>query len=187
MRGRTAGDDGGAVLVLAVLFVAVVGLIGGALVGLAGGSLKETKVFATDRTESYSAQSAIEVAIDALRPRAATAATSTPGYVPGHPSDCPTLTVPIPGSSGITVMCGFGRAQLPWERVIVFAACPSTTNCLSGQANFATVPGTAAIAVASTLFDDLKGGCSVSTGNDSCFVPGNAVDVTDWKVKEAPN
>lgn len=184
----TAADDRGAVLVLAVLFVAIVGLVGGALVGLAGGSLTETQALAGDRTQSFAAQSAIQVAIDNLRPRTAQAASVTPGYVPGSPSDCPTVTVPITGSSSpITVMCGFGTATLPWERVIVFAACPSTTNCLSGQTSFAPVPGSAAIGAASTLFDDLKNGCSVSTGNDTCFKPGYAVDVSNWKIEEGQN
>jgi hypothetical protein len=177
-------DDAGAILALAVVFIAVVGLVGGALVGLAGGSLTQTQSLAVDRTSSYAAESAIDVAIQNLRTGTSKPITSTPGYVAGHVSECPTLSVPVPGYPGqISVMCGFGQADAPWQRVIVFSACPSSSNCLSGQSAFAPVPGSAAIVSASTLFNDLRNGCTGIVPN-TCFIAGNTVDVSGWKVGE---
>lgn len=174
------GTDGGAVLVLAVLFVLIVGTIGGAVASLATTNLAVTSVLGGDQTQSYAAQSAVQVAIGSVR-------NIKTGSVPGYGGvACPTTTVTIPtagpqsSSQTITVMCAFGQLPLPYERQIVFAACPSSANCLTQNA-YQPGPGSTAIVVATTSFYDLKSGCSNAT-TPGCFVPGTAVDVTNWYV-----
>jgi hypothetical protein len=186
MKSRFTNDDSGAVLVLALIFVTVVALIGGALVGFAGNSLAQTSSLDKDRTQSYAAEAAIQVAIQQLR-TGATTSTNEAGYK-SPASSCPNRTVSIPNDSGatsITVMCGFGPRQSLWQRNIMFAACPSPpSNCLSlGQDGFSPSPGPSAIVVAQVVFNDLKPGCTTHVdGQDTCFVAGDSVNVSDWDV-----
>jgi hypothetical protein len=189
-RHRT--DDGGAVLVLAVLFVAVVGLIGGALVGFAGSSLDQTRSLDADRSQSYAAESAIQVAIANVRNLKGGG--NAPGYSNGGaPNACPTTKVSIPqnGVNGaptpedIDVRCAVGKAPLPFERAITFAACPSGTsagNCLTaGTDGFTPTAQGGAVVVVNTIYNDLKSGCSIFTSSsDNCFQPGTSVEVDNW-------
>lgn len=177
--------DAGAVLVLAVLFVLIVGVVGGAIASLATTNLAVTSVLGGDQTQSYAAQSAVQVAIGSVR-------NMNTGSVPGYGGvACPTTTVTIPSagaqssSQTITVVCAFGQLPLPYERQIVFAACPSTINCLTQNA-YQPGPGSAAIVVATTSFYDLKAGCTGVT-TPGCFAPGTAVDVTNWYVAKSNN
>jgi hypothetical protein len=203
MTRRGPSDDSGAVLVLAVLFVLVVGLVGGALVGFAGNSLAQTSTFNADRSQSYAAESAVQVAIQQIR--SLQSINTAPGYAPPGSSTlnpCPTTSVSIPentvnGSGGVTesfnVMCAIGRAPLPYERDIVFAACLSGTspaNCLTDATTGTDAyvpkpqyPG--AVVVATTTFSDLQNGCHVTNFNDNCFAPGSSVDVNDWNVAKS--
>jgi Tfp pilus assembly protein PilX len=177
-------NDSGAVLILALLFVLVVGLVGGALITFAGSSLAQTSSLGTDRSKSYGAESAINVAIDQLR-TASHQASNTVGYQ--APVSCPTTTVTVPGyAAAFKVMCVIGQASLPFQRNIMFAACPSTSNCLSGQGTFTPAVGSTAIVSTSALFHDLAKDCSVHTdGQDQCFVAGDSVDVSGWDQGEA--
>ena len=68
---RRMRDDSGAVLVLAVLFLLVVALIGGALAAYATTSLASTSQLQVGRATSYTAESAVQVAIQNVRNRAA--------------------------------------------------------------------------------------------------------------------
>lgn len=190
-RLRGHGErDGGAVLVLAVLFVLIVGVVGGAIASLATTNLAVTSVLGGDQTQSYAAQSAVQVAIGSVRNMTTTG--SVPGYVGSDGMTmvaCPTTTVTIPSagaqssSQTITVMCAFGQLPQAYERQIVFAACPSTTSCLTQNA-YQPGPGSAAIVVATTSFYDLKAGCTGVT-TPGCFAPGTAVDVTNWYVAKS--
>src|SRR4051812_9051894 len=88
-------DDSGAVLILAVIFVLVVGLIGGAIASFAGSSLAVANVEGNDRSASYAGESAIQVAIQQIR--GLTALSNAPGYANGGTiNSCPNTTVPIP-------------------------------------------------------------------------------------------
>ena len=193
---RPRGDDG-AILVLAVLFILVVGLIGGAVVAYAGTSLASTSQLQGGRAQSYAAESVVQVAIENVR--GLDTYTNAPGYngSSGNPSGnpCPstTLTVQENAVNGagtnvpIQVLCAVGKAPLPFQRSITFVACPasaSASSCLTVPSLFTPVPGTAALVVASTLFSDLKAGCSGNTPA-SCFVPGYAVDTTTWVMNAA--
>jgi hypothetical protein len=195
MRTRELDDDSGAVLILALLFVLVVGLVGGALVGFSGSSLAQTSVFNTGRSQAYAAESAIQVAIQQIR-NDDTMATA-PGYSAGASvNPCPTTSVTIPESPGganptnvsIDVMCAVGQEPVPYEREIMFAACPSGTapsNCLTSP-SFVPKPQPGALLVADTRFEDLAKGCS-TTQAASCFVPGTSVDVNYWNVAQSDN
>lgn len=188
-RGR-AGGEGGAVLVLAILFLLIVGVTGGALASLASTNLADTSALGADRTTSYAAEAAVEAGIQNVRSLVTSA--TAPGYSAGAtPNPCPTLPVAVPqGGTApdqqVQVACAVGTAPLPFERVIVFVACPaaaSASSCLTG-AGFVPIPGPAAIVVATTLFHDLAAGCSLPTPS-SCFVPGTSVDLTGWNVTKA--
>lgn len=191
-RVRGSAPDGGAVLVLALLFVLIVGLVGGAIASLASTNLADTSVLGGDQSQSYAAQSAVQVAIDDLR--APTALAATPGY---GGTACPPTTVSVPaaGPAGaaqqITVLCAFGFSPQQWTRTVVFAACLSSASCLAAGPDaahpFTPTPGNAAIVVATTIFNDLKAGCTGYTGQpaDPCFVPGTSVAVSGWNVSKS--
>lgn len=190
VRGAADGERG-AVLVLAILFLLIVGVTGGAIASLASTNLAATSVFGADRTTSYAAEAAVEAGIQNVR--TLTTSGAAPGYsAGGTPNPCPTLpvTVPQPGSTApdqsLQVVCAVGTAPLPFERVIVFAACPSAVaaaSCLTSS-GFVPMPGAAAVVVATTLFHDLAPGCSLPTPS-TCFAPGTAVDITGWDVTKA--
>lgn len=190
-------SDSGAVLVLALLFVLVVGLVGGALVGFADSSLAQTSNANTDRSASYAAESAIQVAIQQVRNL--TTSSTAPGYSTGSGpvNTCPTTTVSIPedGAAGsgtnesFDVMCAVGQAPAPFERTVVFVACPHGTpqaSCLTGQSSFTPAIQSGAVVSASTTFDDLAQGCNIPSPA-SCFVPGFSVNVGDWDLAQSNN
>ncbi len=175
-------DDGGGVLVLAVIFVFVVGAIGGAIATFASASLAQTTSLGNGATQEYAAEGAIQVAIQ--RVRDLSTLTTAPGY---GSTPCPTTSVTIPATTGavsesLTVVCVVGQASVPFERKIVFAACrggTSDANCLTGQSTFTPQPQSAALVVATTLYYDLPNGCT-TVGSGCDLTPGTAVDVSAW-------
>jgi Tfp pilus assembly protein PilX len=183
---RNENNDEGAVLILALMFVLVVGLLGGALVTLAGNGLSQTTQLQANRSLTYAADSMVQTAIQQVRdmPQSAPA-----GY---NGAACPAVSATIPenGTSGtpITVQCAVGMAPLPFERSITFVACPSAAaagSCITTTDNN-PIAGPSAIVVATTLFSDLKHGCSIALSlTDTCFAPATSVDVTNWDVTTA--
>ena len=167
---------------LAVIFVFVVGLLGGAIATFASASLTQTSSLGKGRTQEYAAEGAIQVAIQRVRDLNTVA--TAPGY---GGTACPTTSVTIPATTGalstsLTVVCVVGQASVPFQRKIVFAACPSGTsdaNCLSGQATFTPVPKAAALVVATTLYYDLPNGCT-TVGSSCALTPGTSVDISGW-------
>jgi Tfp pilus assembly protein PilX len=179
---RLRRDDDGGVLVLAVVFVFVVGLLGGAIATFASASLAQTTSLGNGATQEYAAEGAIQVAIQRVRNLNTTS--TAPGY---SGIACPTTSVTIPATTGavsesLTVVCVVGQASVPFERKIVFAACPSGTtdaNCLSGQSTFTPKPQSATLVVATTLFYDLPNGCT-TVGSGCDLTPATSVDVSAW-------
>jgi hypothetical protein len=110
----------------------------------------------------------------------------------GTINTCPNTVVPIPENGGVsvsfTVMCAVGQAPLPFERTIVFAACPttgfSTSSCLTTPSPFSPVVQSKAVVSSSTTFGDLANGCSLPSPA-SCFVPGTSVDVGAWDLTKS--
>lgn len=191
-------DDQGAVLILAVLFVLVVGLVGGALLLLTGSALSQTGSLQTDRSLSAAAESAVEVSIQNVR--SLTTLATAPGYGSTSINPCPSMTVHIPegGPTGtgstdnIKVVCAVGTAPLPWQRSITFAGCPDGTSdsaCLAGSIDGTVKPQSAAIVVATVTYYDLADGCTEVTFTngvpDNCFSPAVKMDVTGWDVAKA--
>ena len=81
-------DDTGASLILALVFVVVAALSVGGLLTFSGGSLLDTAQLKAQRGLEYGADSATEIALQAVRYR--------PAYFPTGPADClgtPTVTV----------------------------------------------------------------------------------------------
>lgn len=182
-RLRRNDDDGG-VLVLAVVFVFVVGLLGGAIATFASASLAQTTSLSNGATQEYAAEGAIQVAIQRVRDLNTLA--TAPGY--GSPATaCPTTSVTIPATTGavsesLTVVCMVGQATVPFQRKIVFAACPGGTpdaSCINSQTAFTPKPQSAALVVATTLYYDLPNGCT-TVGSGCALTPGTSVDVSGW-------
>ena len=81
-------DDTGASLILALVFVVVAALSVGGLLTFSGGALLDTAQLKAQRGLEYGADSATEIALQAVRYR--------PAYYPTGPADClgtPTVTV----------------------------------------------------------------------------------------------
>lgn len=179
---RLRRDDDGGVLVLAVVFVFVVGLIGGAIATFASASLTQTTSLSNGATQQYAAEGAVQVAIQRVRDLNTLA--TAPGY---GSTPCPTTSVTVPATTGavsesLTVVCVVGQASVPFQRKIVFAACPSGTtdaNCLSGQSTFTPKTQSADLVVATTLYYDLPNGCT-TVGSGCALSPGTSVDVSGW-------
>jgi hypothetical protein len=134
---RGARDDGGAILVLALLFLLVVGGLIGSLSTWATNDLNNTKSFATSRTLQYAVSSAMETGIQSIR------------YTPLLSSQLPsTLTPPTTtstspsfcwGSSSPSQVTVNNLAVAVWcttiytptsadTRVVTLSACPATTS-----------------------------------------------------------
>lgn len=195
-RLRAAGDDQGSVLILALVFVAVVGLVGGAIALFATSTLAQTSSLQADRSTQFAAESAIQVAIQTVRdiPGAHGDVRTAPGY---NGTACPNTNVTIPenGINGspvnksFTVVCVVGQSPQEFERAITFAACPSgVTNCLAGQATYTPTPTSAAIVVATATYYDLNNSFTFPTGTTNGaggWSLGNAVDVSRWDITSA--
>jgi hypothetical protein len=195
---RPGGTDGdrGAVLILALIFLTVVGLVGGALVTLAGSGLSGTSQLQIGQAQGYAAEAAVDAAMQDLR--GSTAMASAPGY---GGTACPTLPLAVPsGNTGgaaqqLEVVCavasgeaGLG-APVPFERTIVFAACLQSVapgSCLNTSTPYLPVPVTGnALVIATTLYEDLLPGCTFATTTNGCFQAGYRVNVTSWDVRSA--
>lgn len=193
------GDpDGGAVLILALVFVTVVGLVGGAIALFAGDSLAQTTGIQGDRSRQFAANSAVQVAIQRVRDM--TSLSTAPGYsTNGNPMNpCPTTDVAIPengvygnpSNETFTVDCVVGYSPGSFERSITFAACPQGATCLTGQSTFTPKPGANAIVVTTAVYDDLATGYTFATGTTNGsggWNVGGAVNVVGWNVTKANN
>lgn len=189
-RARLTDGDDGAVLILALIFVAVVGLVGGVIALFASSSLAQASGQKVDRAQQFAAESAVQVAIQTVRdlPAAGGDVRNAPGY---NGTACQPMAIDIP-ENGVTqqftVNCVVGQSPANFERSITFAACPQGVTCLTGRASFTPTASSRAIVVTTVTYYDLNNNFTFATGNTNGsggWSVGNAVDVGRWDVTKA--
>jgi hypothetical protein len=120
-RHAAPGDnESGAVIILALVFLIAVGGVIAALTGLVGSDLVNTTHFATDRSVTYAADSATEIAMWSTR-NSYTTPTSTPSF-----GLCPGTASPLQPLDGIYIQEWCSTASgtsLDATRVVTLEAC----------------------------------------------------------------
>jgi hypothetical protein len=197
VKARARRDERGSSLLLAVIFVFVIGVILVALGGLAAGAFRTTTNLRTQRTSSEDAETAVMVAAQLLRysPCAGTPGQGTCTPIPSsYSSSSPSCLPPgalvpssDPGVSAtdpINVFCAETANPLsPDTRVVDFYACPyvpSAANCT----------GSSVVLHAEVVYDDLNAeGVSqcyfVSNTNFATSSCGGSMEIDTWDVSAA--
>jgi hypothetical protein len=173
-----ARDESGAVLVLALVFLIVVGGVVASLATWATNDLRNTTNFKSARQLQYAANDATQVAIQAIRytPLLGTNQTlnaSPPSYCWGNVSDPPQL----PSIDGQTMAVWCSTVWNPSSantRVVTFSTCPSSVSNAACAAN----PDLQAV----VTFDDYpSGGAATSPTTAECVVYcGTGMTVDSW-------
>jgi hypothetical protein len=188
---RGAGrDDAGAVLILALVFLLVVGGIVGSLAAWATNDLDNTAHFTSARSLQYAAESAVELAIQNIRYTPlllATQADPTPTLNASPPVACwgtaPSEPPAVDGQS-LAVWCStVWYPSSSFTRVVTISACPVTSTMTA--ASCAQNPYLQAV----VTFDDYPPG-GVSAPNTTTPVPclspavggycGTTMSVNSW-------
>ena len=170
MRPRaTEPDEQGTALILALVFLLSMGLLMGVLVTLSGSNLMATTNLQKQRDTQYSADGAMEAAIQTVRYLDAGATSTT--------CASPVFSGPLTiNGEKLNVWCLSGSPR--YERQVTFWACPQV-----GAASLSACQG-AAISQAQILYDDVKPDCVRSGAND-CSQPGLSFVVESWSVGSA--
>lgn len=173
-RGATR-DEAGAVLVLALLFIFVVGAVVGSIASWATNDLKNTADFTSARTTQYAVTSTVETAVETIRytPLFSSQLQTTPS----SPSFCWGSSSPsqlqIDGVT-VTVWCytdyQVGSAD---TRQVTFSAC--TTASESGAA-CAAAPALQAV----VTFDDYPTGYSPPSNAECNVYCGTSMTENSW-------
>jgi hypothetical protein len=137
-RSRPQHPDVGASLILAIGFMVVIGLVGGALVGLVSSGLANRAPLQTLRSTQYAADGAIELAISQVRSISQVRATPCPVPPPhGSISDTDSPTDPPPLNSipirvdwvaDCTGAIQGADGNFLIQRDVTFTACADTGN-----------------------------------------------------------
>ena len=182
--GLRARDEEGATLVLAVVFIFIVGLLLMSLVSMAGSNIVNTSNLQYDRSLAYAAEAATEAAVQYVRPI---------GFVPGGLCTGVTTTPPpspflIPENGAnvsIRVDCGVETGPSPYFRQIKFAACLQSLGvaCLTEPSPYVAIASSQAILVGEILYDDRGPGCT-SFIPPICKQPGTTVQVLTWNLED---
>ena len=133
-------DDDGAVLILALIFLIVVGLVITAIITWAGNSLTATGDFQTERNTEYGATAAVNLAVQTTR---TTFDTGSPSPFLNNPTPelCATYSNPGGGSTSVHVYC-----TMVWQpyssntRVFTYSACLSGTTADASGTSCAATP-----------------------------------------------
>jgi hypothetical protein len=168
-RSDTGRDEAGAVLVLALLFLAAVGGIVGSLASWATNDLNNTAKFTSARTLQYAFNGATEVAIQNIRytPLLATTAQGTPGSCWGTSSS---LQI---DNRNIDVWCStVWRPTSASTRVVTLDACPHGGTASACVAN----PSLEAV----VTFDDYPTGSSPPNPAACVAYCGTSMTVNSW-------
>lgn len=142
VRPARRGDEAGAVLILALLFLVVIGLIVGALASWTANSLTDTLTFQQARSAQYALTSASQVAIQNMRytpllgtsspPSTQTLNANPPSYCWGSASSAdPTYggsTFTAQGNPNVSVYCStVWNPTSAATRVVTISACLQST------------------------------------------------------------
>jgi Tfp pilus assembly protein PilX len=179
MTARNRHDEGGAALIIALVFILTMGLLTGVLVTLASTNLAATTNLEAQRVGQYAADGALEVAVQSIRYPAGTNCDATTGLL---------VTIPTSGSDEqLTVYCA--TAPLVGARQDTFWVCPSksVSDCQKAAEGQPITPTSSIIAQATVLYNDVEPGCIgdlafCSSRPDS---KGRSVTVEAWSVTSA--
>jgi hypothetical protein len=188
MRARFSRDESGAVLILALAFVLIVGLAIGALTALTSTNLKGAESLQQERAREYGADAAVEAAIQAVRyaPASTTCATFPPSPPPAGVS---------PPFDGMVVQCAIGTPAGLQGRIVQFTACPGypsgSGTTTSTTTTSTTSTSTTSTSTTSTTLPQAAGTCAQNAlvkaevvFNDSQKLGGD-VAVASWVVSSA--
>lgn len=185
MRPRRANDDG-AMLLLAIIFVLVVGLVGGSMTVFASSALSQTSSLTGSREAMIAAESAINFAIDEVRLTGGTNA-----YFYNGNNAC-SFAVPVPGSglsANVRVNCALGTVTQLGVRPITFSACAPAIGSSLTPTRAACSGATPVVSVKTVFFDLNKAGSDgvpcTGLNQTGCFNPGVSVTVKNWQVAAA--
>jgi len=174
-------NEGGASLVLALVFMVVISLVLAALVSLAGTNLLNTSNLQGVRNVEYASDAAVEGAIQMARHICPTVTPPAP-CVPPSPSvpvtvPCPALqpAQPINGQM-VAVQCTWTVPPGSFGRIAEFDACQTGVTFATCQAD--------AVVKADVTYDDLPAGCT--TMSAMCpYTVGAGLTVWNWTVERA--
>jgi len=177
-RKNCARDEAGAVLILALAFLLVVGMITGGLAGWVTNDLNNSTQFASARSLQSSASNATELAIQGIRydPLLATtqdASPPAPCWGTGSSSD---VSVPEgdTASDDMSVWCSTKwNPSSASTRVVTISTCLSSQSAATCSAN----PYLQAIVV----FDDYPPGLSAPNPNACVVYCGTGMTVSSWR------
>jgi hypothetical protein len=173
-----AGDEAGAVLILALAFLLTVGMITGGLAGWITNDLNNSTHFASARSLQFSASNATELAIQSIRydPLLGTtqdASPPAPCWGTGSGSD---VSVPEgdTASDDMSVWCSTKwNPSSASTRVVTISTCLSSESAATCSAN----PYLQAIVV----FDDYPPGLSAPNPNACVVYCGTGMTVSSWR------
>jgi hypothetical protein len=177
-RGDCGGarhDETGAVLVLALLFLFVVGGVVGSIAGWATNDLNNTAQFANARTTQYAVTSTVENAIENIRYTPLFASqlqttASSPGYCWGGG---PTSSLQVDGVT-VTVWCYTNyNPQSSNTRQVTFSACTTANESASACALNPTLQ-------AMVTFDDYPIGFSTPSAAECAVYCGTSMTENSW-------
>jgi hypothetical protein len=174
-------DEAGAVLILALLFLLVVGMITGGLAGWITNDLNNSTQFASARSLQSSASNATELAIQSIRydPLLATTQNASP------PAPCwgtgPSSDVSVPegdtASDDMSVWC-----STKWNPSSASTRVVTISTCLSSQSSQSAATCSAnPYLQAIVVFDDYPPGISAPNPNACVVYCGTGMTVTSWR------
>jgi hypothetical protein len=167
-RGKRQHDEHGAALVLALLFLVVVGVTVSSLLDWSGNDLTSVAHFQQSRTLEYAAGSAMQVQMQTVR------------Y---DSSKCTNASIPIPNPSGtvtIDIWCStvFNPTSAA-TRVVTLTACGSAQPTCSQANPYLTVVVTFDDYSSTNLFVSTSSPCTPATST-SC---GTSMTINSWTFK----
>jgi hypothetical protein len=150
-------DDRGASLILALVFVFVIGMVLVAVGGLAANALLNTSNARTQRTSTGDAEAAVTVAMQYLRYNPAPDPIVPPPSCLPTGSSIPSSDPKVTGDIPMQVDCTWVVNQTsPQTRIVDFFACPLSVTTLSACKSSATLH-------AQVTYNDL-----IADGSDDC-------------------
>jgi hypothetical protein len=134
-KGQPHGERG-AILILAMAYITVIGVIVAALTTWTSGDLNNTSKFTAARSLDYSLSSAVEVAIDNIRYAPVAASVNAAVPVACWGSSPSTYTLPNAGAYDIATWCSTLSVPGTYKtRTVTISACVSTTSAAACAAS----------------------------------------------------
>ena len=137
MSRNAKRDEGGAILVLALVFVIATGLVGIALASLATTNVMATKGFQTKRGTEFAVDGAVDAAIQQMRYSTNTVSSTTLCFTAGQGGTINNTTVFVYCSPGGPPPANYQRSINFQACAVANATCPNSQQELTATVNFA--------------------------------------------------